>query len=345
MRDDHLDFSHKVTPPGDVSVSVNQATDSDEFKRLLLDLVKADQVTQVRRLLADHQYQKALPAQDLFAAAAEFSSRAMLELLFSQLDRLNSWPGLDICLAALRGGNLDTSKYLAPLLCQSWIHPSVVVLVLVRNIFRQDSEELCRLWVDTIATSGNGMILTLQRNMFSKTAIGWTASILDRELYLLSNWERLLRDPRLNNAQFLGSTLVHVAWSTSSVKLAEWLIGRGAKVDFRVGERFPTALQVVAQRDTLEAALLLRFLLFQGADPTIRRRNRSNSRKGGEFAGTIGEERGPKNISKWLGISWADLVEQAAIANGKARDGGTDHEDSPVNEVWQAPTPLDWDDS
>lgn len=347
MRDDHLEFSHKVTPPGDDSVFVNQATDFEEFKRLLFDLVKGDQVAQVQRLLTDYQGQEKLPSKELQEAAAEFSSRAMIELLLQRLGEQKSSasksPYWDMSVAALRGGNIDTSKYLAPLLLQdSGIY---LIRAFVHAIFKQDSEELCRCWVDAVATSTGPPMLTLQRNMFSEVAIEWTASLPVRELYMLSIWERLLRNPRLITAKFLGSSLVHVAGSTSSIRLAEWLIDRGAKVDFRVGERFPTALQTAAQRDTVEAALLLRFLLFQGADPSIRRRNRSYSSKGGEFACPIEEEQGPKNISKWLRISWAELVAQAATANGKGRDISADNQDSPVSEAGQAPTSLDWDDS
>lgn len=348
MRDDHLEFSHKVTPPGDDSVSVNQPTDFDEFKRLLFDLVKGNQVAQVQRLLTAYQGQEELPWGELQEAAAEFSSSAMIGPLLTRLGKTHfssrSVAYWNSCLAALRGGNLDTSKYLAPLLF--WDQSSYSLQSIMRAIFRQESEELCRCWVDAVATSTSPNILNLQRNMFRTIAIEWTDALPDRELYMLSIWERLLRNKsELSTGDFLGSSLVHVARSTSSLKLAEWLIGHGADVNFRSRKNSPTVLQTAAQRDTLEAALLLRFLLFQGADSSIRRRNRSYSSKFGEFACPIEEEQGPRNISKWLKISWAELVAQAATASGKGRDISADNQGSPVSEAGQAPTSLGWDDS
>lgn len=335
MRDDHLDLSHKATPPGGDSGTENKVMDIDEIKSLLLDLVKADQVTQVQRYLTDYQDRKELlPLQTLRETAAQFSSRAMMETLFPQNAKLGEEYGL-ICRAAVEGGNWDTSKYLLTL----WWNQRSTFLPnkLVRSIFDQDSEELRRMWISALTTSPSraqntkdGNLAFNQRQMFSKAAIGCTADQPARELFLLSIWATRLQETTLNDkAKLLGSTLLHVAASTSSINVAEWLVDRGAEVDYRFGECRPTPLRTTAKKDSHQAALLLRFLLFRGADPTIRHRNGARRLKGNELADPIEEEKGPKNISKWLGISWTELVAQAAAANGREVDTSADSQYNP----------------
>jgi ankyrin repeat protein len=86
------------------------------------------------------------------------------------------------------------------------------------------------------------------------------------------------------------------------------LIDLGADVNYRRSERYITALHHAARSTSAEAANLMKFLLLSGADPDIQGL-RSNLR--------VEDEKGAKGISKWLGVSWKELVEQTKKAREK----------------------------
>lgn len=93
-----------------------------------------------------------------------------------------------------------------------------------------------------------------------------------------------------------------------SVAIAEWLLKIGVNInccsrfETYLSSETATALYLAAQKKTQRAAELMKFLLESGADPTILR----NGAKG-----SLSHRPGPANISKWLGISWDELVEKS----------------------------------
>lgn len=84
----------------------------------------------------------------------------------------------------------------------------------------------------------------------------------------------------------------------SSIGIAEFLLENGATVDAISGGKGYTALHLAARNTTATAAEMVRFLLRQGADPNVKRSGK-----------LPGELLGAKNISKWLGLTWDELVE------------------------------------
>jgi hypothetical protein len=75
-----------------------------------------------------------------------------------------------------------------------------------------------------------------------------------------------------------------------------------------------TALHHAARQTSAEAAELMKFLLFAGADPEASARRAKLK---------ISEERGARAISKWLDISWDDLVAQAKEERERRNDDGS----------------------
>ena len=108
---------------------------------------------------------------------------------------------------------------------------------------------------------------------------------------------------------YLGDALVNVASTTCSVKLAEFLVKGGAKVDHRRSPRYPTPLNHAARQTTAGAAEMMKFLLFYGADPEAKPSGASLRIRYGSLR--IRDEKGAKGISKWLGMSWEELVTKA----------------------------------
>ncbi|KAF3009103.1 hypothetical protein E8E14_009642 [Neopestalotiopsis sp. 37M] len=106
----------------------------------------------------------------------------------------------------------------------------------------------------------------------------------------------------------LGASLHSVASSCQSIPLAEYLLQAGAPVNHQASRSAPTPLHQAARISSMEAAGFVRFLLLQGADPEI---------KSALSTLPVKDEKGPKAMSKWLGISWEELVDQCKTVREK----------------------------
>jgi hypothetical protein len=85
------------------------------------------------------------------------------------------------------------------------------------------------------------------------------------------------------------------------------LINGGADVNFRTVQKgnhqFTSLLMLAAGRSSQEAAEMMRLLLLSGADPNAY----VKSRKKGELR-TVAMQRGAKQLPRWLGMTWDELV-------------------------------------
>jgi ankyrin repeat protein len=100
--------------------------------------------------------------------------------------------------------------------------------------------------------------------------------------------------------------LVSVSGGNCSIDIAEFLLRNGADINARNRSRTShsrTPLYNAASKNTAAAAQLMKFLLEWGADPFLIVNGR-----------TAGKLSGARNISKWLGITWDELVESTAGA-------------------------------
>ena len=134
-----------------------------------------------------------------------------------------------------------------------------------------------------------------------KTATG----NLNNEIFLLSLWEKLNLAKDMSHVQ-LGDVLGSIAATCCSVKLAAYVINAGASVNHRRSSKYLTPLHHAVVHNTPEAAELVKFLLGLGADPTA---FATSIPKHGSKIRQLKDEAGAKDISKWLGVSWDDLVE------------------------------------
>ena len=293
MRDNHY-RDHIATGPQEISHAENP--EPDEIQPLLFDLVRAGKVEAVRNLLSQFE---ALPKEIKKAireCAASFGSAAIVDLI-DPYDK-NSFP-VDTLQSSIRAKNIDLFKHV---LSQSKDCFDIFLykhkLAIFIEVLRSDSEEAFETLLSHIESDLN----TVRDRSFSwdtlvteRIAIQATAGHPDRENLLITSWEKAVI-PKSSDYT-LGTALVNVASSTSSVKLAEYLVGHGAKVDFR--DRCLTALQCAARHDSAAAAEMMKYLLLQGADPK-HKADRARLR--------ICDEKGAKGIAKWLEISWDELV-------------------------------------
>ncbi|KAH0543142.1 hypothetical protein FGG08_002487 [Glutinoglossum americanum] len=121
-----------------------------------------------------------------------------------------------------------------------------------------------------------------------------TPELLERKLRMM----RLLLDRGAKPNRSPGSTILHkVASRDYPIEATRLLLDYGANVN-ALDATGDTPLHYLGRRETEKAANLMKLLLENGADPTIRCRGK-----------LLGDLVGARNISKWLGMSWDELVE------------------------------------
>lgn len=98
-----------------------------------------------------------------------------------------------------------------------------------------------------------------------------------------------------------GSLLLKVAGGCCSIAIAEFLLSEGVSVNLNMAGSRP--LLSAAKQTSLEAAKFMEFLVRKGAisaDSVVR------------FKGKVlSELPGPRNIHKWIGITWEELVKES----------------------------------
>lgn len=319
-------MSHKQATTVPTLSSTAGVVDQDELEPMLFDLVRADKVAKVRQILPSLTDPRGLIVRRLRGVAASFGSAMMMKILAPD-GAMSGRLGLIILISdAARAGNTETSKYLAEQFDQvenynSWQRGySNTLGEALKHALMQDSAEIWTIWERIFLKhqdSASGQQIAL--SAVSRPAIKGTARSELGETRLKSLWLRLMGTKSLSGNR-ISSALVNVGHTTCSVNLAAILIQHGANVNFQPQKQFPTALQAAAAQDTLQAATFMKFLLFQGADPTFNQ-FKSLKRRQKQSLVSIGEERGPQGISRWLGITWEELVAQARSERQGKGDG------------------------
>lgn len=225
-------------------------------------------------------------------------------------DSLTLWTGLH---AAIEGTNIETFRHL--LLISQRFYAEVYALLLP-ELLKIESKEFRLGWEINVeadyeawiknSSSGRKKWLVPFGDRYTTQALLETATgNPENETFILLLWEKI-KLVKVLTPKYPGNTLTHVAATSRSVKLAKYLVEVGAPVDYRNNHKCLTPLHHAVTSDTLEAAELVKFLLGLGADPlsTV-----SSGRFGREKIRQIRDEVGAKGISKWLGMSWDDLVE------------------------------------
>ncbi|KAK5528507.1 hypothetical protein LTR23_011011, partial [Exophiala sp. CCFEE 6169] len=287
----------------------------DEVQPLLFDLVQADEVDAVRELLPVYVTLKPSIQKGLLGAAAYSASPAMIDVL-SSVGLPTPYLITDSLLSkAIEGANVATFKHLLGYIETSifLIHRDITALVVASG-----SEPLMEVWKPYFDVQ----YFTDERKSHSCASILMERSISaskgdpNKETCLISLWEKV-RSEGVFTKHVLGMGLSHVAQSTCSVRLAKYLIDVGADVNYVPADdpTTPTPFRYAARRDSAAAADLIRFLLLQGADPELKPESKKVCPK-------IQDEKGPREIEKWLGMSWDQLLVKTREEREKGlRDG------------------------
>ncbi|KAK5451732.1 hypothetical protein LTS15_007992 [Exophiala xenobiotica] len=201
---------------------------------------------------------------------------------------------------AIEGANTDTFKHL--LGYSETSHPISITFLVVAS-GSEPLMEVCKPSFDTETFAMNRPTGVWD---FMMRIIKATEGDPDKESCLISLWEKLHSDGIFTKDK-LGVGF-----------LARYLIDLGADVNYVPAHcsTAPTPFRYAARRNSAAAANLIRFLLLQGANPDL------TPIKPKMVYPKIEDEKGPRGIAKWLGVSWDELLVQTKEEREKGlRDG------------------------
>ncbi|KAH7009779.1 NACHT domain protein [Ilyonectria destructans] len=306
MRDQHWEHCHRE---GAQTLEIPKGMDQSEKKSILIDLIKANNVALITSLAPE--FRGCWNDRDVAEMAGRFGSIPLFSHILSQ-------PAFyyhsNLVSAAIAGGRIDAFQHLM-FNSQLGLHISNVLSdILTSDIqaFRDGWEQLVDMEFDYWNNKQRKKLNQVARE-FTTSNIYPTLKRPEDTTFLLQIWDRIDIGKTLGPV-YLGDALVDVATTCCSIELARYLLGLGATIDHRRSGTFLTPLHHAARKDSAVAAEFIKLLLEQGADPEAY--SVSIPAHGSKIR-RIRDERGAKNISKWLSMSWDELVE----ATKGAREG------------------------
>ncbi len=258
----------------------------EDVELILLDAVKANDLDLVRDFIADVPRYR----EQVLGQAVNSSSCEMLEVL---LDACKSEEIKEpaILMYAVRTDKLEATRMLLDRGASrdSAAHMQECMHIAMDNT----SPEMIK---GLLPYASVQLPTTPQKHLGAMIPFRQDESKEARAIQCLS----LLRDwTRVNNA--FENCFLRNAERICSIALAEYLLQNGVDVNFDAYSSY-TALYAASRTKSRRAAELMKFLLESGADPGI---------KGPKRRVPVADRPGPRNISKWLGISWEQLVEES----------------------------------
>ena len=307
MRDEHLESSHQEIKSQSELVPSNP--DVDELQPLFFDLIRLDKVEAVKNI--QHHFSKLDEAvqTELLHLVASSGSASMALVLCNGRSKPEM---MNICISSIKSMNFETLRWFLSRIdtdiyyCDKFYRrePGPLHKALVESgsleIFKEWEKHFIK-----ILPKNSEWGKSLMHEIVSAILIKATAGISDREHLLLSIWAFVeTRTENVGFGELWGDGLTNVAKTTCSIVLAKALLEYGVAVDFKKVERSPTTLHYAARNDSPQAAELMKFLLYNGANPEpLQVRSKFK----------ISEEKGARNIAKWVGMSWEELVQKIKL--------------------------------
>jgi hypothetical protein len=334
MRDEHLERFH--THPDDLPKVEFEKLEDVDLENVCLDLVKADDVSRIRELAAAGKIGAKPCLYNLMTCAAQYASPEMIKILVNQKVMLHDHHygrqhlGKLLLPETVAGNNYNMLEYILNSTADEWNPEIRHGFYYYRDrglaeVMAKANDEMlhkfCR-WVEQ-----NLLQEKTTRYLVSSNMIAATAGDVYREQILLGFWRKI---PCLWWAKnFWKNAIINVASTTCSIELAKFLTNQGVPVDWRNTKAAPTPLVHAARKTNSEAAELVRFLILNGADTVVemvKRKYDVGKRSHRDLVKShihVSEERGARQISKWLGVTFDELVAQAKKAEGKLENSET----------------------
>ncbi|KAL2818731.1 hypothetical protein BDW59DRAFT_165392 [Aspergillus cavernicola] len=307
MRDQHLERAHRNTAP--VESASDLTMGNMEMQTLILDLVKKNEVETIRLILSRIQDWDRHKDRLLAETVGKFGSTTTAQLIIERRKiEDSSQPMTEIFTGSITTGNMELLYWLI----ESDYCGDVVSVI--RSVLKSESQEMYRFTERYLQVALSPSKLTLQvanlyfgprdrlGSCFNFDIIGDTGGVSGGENLLLTLWETIRLRVNIKSSVFTKG-LRGVAQTTCSIPLATALIQYGADIN---GGSVVSPLQLAARKSSAENAEFMKFLLYAGADPN-KNWHPKNSR-----GQKVSEGKCPQEISRWLGVSWDELVTQAA---------------------------------
>lgn len=309
MRDEHLDSGHQEgksqgkLPPSDLDI--------DEIQPLFFDLIRLDKVEAVKSILHHFSKLSGFVQDELEYLVAFSGSASMAEVVCTR-----SYVSPSLFVKSIEGMNFETFRWL---LSRNSVTESgkgrekgglILEKLLISGSLEmfQECEECL---IDILSESSLGSKESYVDPSMWSNIIRATAGDLVRENILLSVWAALEMSSvtSMFKVQYnLDTGLENVSKTTCSIVLAKALLQYGANANFKKSGFYPSPLIYAARQSSPQAAELMKFLLYHGADPEL---------QAGRSKLKISEEKGAKGIAKWLGMSWDELIQKIKLDREK----------------------------
>jgi hypothetical protein len=326
MRDDHLDHSHSqdhLQTYHDVL-----GLDEEDLKNVCLDLVRADDVAGMKTLVTANKIKGRDTIKGLIECAAQSASPEMLTIL-GTLDTPSSRLIWLLVRGVVDGNNLHLFEYvlglsereLSSMFFRSYVSKAQIEVQLGEVMAKGSHEMLdvmCK-WIEEDILKGKKRAYLVSAQMISATT-GDTY----REHMLLRLWRKVPK--RSWNDSNWKNALINVASTTCSVELAEFLLEQHVPVDWRPSTVCSTPLLHATRKTSAGAANLAKLLLFNGANTIVEVGNPERPEINPVVKVQVSKGKGAQQISKWLGVTWDELVVQAEKARQHSADLNTEME-------------------
>ncbi|KAL9621185.1 MAG: hypothetical protein Q9160_004317 [Pyrenula sp. 1 TL-2023] len=335
MRRDHQRFHHRDMDTK--VVLLPNKIDEDNVQPLLFDFVRLDEVEAAKQLLPFARKLSGSVHRALVQVAASTASAKMMDLLTEGPESLSAQKRLTAAVTSsanedpefkilnisqfvesIRGKNLDTFYFFRDRIDRFWSRSNnhldntngcirVFAAFSCSDPTSQRMFKECEgLLIESISHWSkrentilfeNGAIKGLGR------MVEHTNGDPDQENRLIQIFNAVrLKEAMtvLNFKAYLGHLLRSVVETGCSLSIAKALCRHGIDIDARLKQSHGTPLHLAAQRPSRGAADFMVFLLYQGANPEIRPKIKRR----------VCEEKGPKGVSKHIGMTWDELPEK-----------------------------------
>jgi hypothetical protein len=330
MRDEHLERFHNHSD----LLPIEQFKNLDEvdIKNVCLDLVKADDVSKIRELAAADKIDVEFNEDTLIACAAQYASPEMIKILLNDkttkrdLSRWSQGTFSKLLLPeTVAGNNSNMLEYILYSNRDDWPTKLRKNLHWFRDnglaeVLAKANDEMLDVFCRWVAQD----LLQKKTNPYlvRPDMIAATAGDVYREHILLRLWRKV--PCSWWTKSYWKNAMINVASTTCSTELATFLIDQGVPVDWRNNKAAPTPLVHAARKTDARAAELVRLLLLNGADSVVdiaKRVIHSPDLKKSQI--DVSEQKGALEISKWLGVTFDELVVQAKKAREQVKNSDT----------------------
>ncbi|PYI24427.1 hypothetical protein BO99DRAFT_92751 [Aspergillus violaceofuscus CBS 115571] len=293
MREQHAMKAHRNPNPSN-DIPDDSYISLENVQEFILDLVRSNDVEAIKalpRTILEAEFEAGYRSYDnLGDILGRFGSASTAKELLPYASVQF------VYLGAIRASNTDLLSWLIDAKITDKWHMGAICIEFAW-CDSAEMDDIGRRWFAMVRDVERQTPRRLYYAVMGEKVIGATARHPGREDFLVSLWDSVLSD---FSQSWISQALMDVAKTTCSLRLGQILIQRGANVNWITKSSKISVLEYATRKPRKKNAEFAKLLLFHGADA----QPASASIK-------MSDQIGAKEIYRWLGVSWDDLVEQA----------------------------------